>query len=301
MATRLAAFGTSIHRIKSGWRAIAIVAVALICVQAATAQTRILVWSDEFDGPAGSTIDPTKWTSEVGGGGFGNRELQYYTDGDNAALDGDGNLVITADEAQARYRCWYGDCRYTSARIKTRFLFEQEQGRFEARIKIPYGQGLWPAFWMLGNNISTVGWPMCGEIDIMENIGREPDKVHGTVHGPGYSGGGGIGGPYTLDAGSFSDDFHVFAAEWTTNRIDFFVDDTLYKTVTPDNLPPGRAWVFDHPFYMILNVAVGGNWPGDPDATTVFPQTMLVDYVRVYKLDCPPSSVSDFQALKPGT
>lgn len=265
------------------FRAIAFAAIVLIWAQAGSAQGRTLIWSDEFNGPAGTTVDPANWTSEVGGGGFGNRELQYYTDGANAALDGAGNLVITADNAPpAQYSCWYGDCQYTSARIKTRFLFEQAYGRFEARIKIPYGQGLWPAFWMLGNNIGAVGWPNCGEIDIMENIGREPNIVHGTVHGPGYSGGGGIGGSYVLSAGSFSDDFHVFAIEWAPDRIDFLVDATIYKTVTPNDLPAGRSWVFDHPFYMILNVAVGGTWPGDPDSTTVFPQTMLVDYVRVY-------------------
>jgi beta-glucanase (GH16 family) len=168
--------------------------------------------------------------------------------------------------------------------MKTSVKFEQAYGRFEARIKIPYGQGLWPAFWMLGNDIATVGWPSCGEIDIMENIGREPGLVHGTIHGPGYSGNSAIGAPFSLSAGQrFADDFHVYAVEWEPNVIRFYVDTNLYATRVPGDLPPGARWVYDHPFFVLLNVAVGGYWPGSPDASTVFPQAMLVDYVRVYK------------------
>ena len=152
------------------------------------------------------------------------------------------------------------------------------------RIKIPYGQGIWPAFWMLGDDIDKAGWPKCGEIDIMENIGKEPAIVHGTIHGPGYNGSNGIGGPFELPAGQrFADEFHVFAVEWEPAAIRFYVDDHLYKTITPSDLPKGTKWVYKHPFFLLLNVAVGGGWPGNPDASTSFPQTMLVDYVRVYR------------------
>ena len=172
---------------------------------------------------------------------------------------------------------------YTSARLITSGKFEQAYGRFEARIKIPYGQGVWPAFWLLGADDKQVGWPQCGEIDIMENIGREPGMVHGTIHGPGYSGGKGIGGAYSVNAGRFADDFHIYAVEWEPEEIRFYVDDHLYTARRPSDLPAGTKWVYDHPFYILLNFAVGGEWPGSPDATTKFPQVMLVDYVRVYK------------------
>jgi beta-glucanase (GH16 family) len=165
----------------------------------------------------------------------------------------------------------------------TKNKFAQKYGRFEARIKIPYGQGIWPAFWMLGDNIDTAGWPTSGEIDIMENIGREPGTVHGTIHGPGYSGGKSIGASYSLPNNApFADDYHTYALEWEPNVLRFYVDGILYKTRTPADLPPGTAWVYDRPFFLLLNLAVGGNWPGNPDNSTVFPQTMKVDYVRVY-------------------
>ncbi len=193
-----------------------------------------------------------------------------------------GNLVITATTAAA-HTCWYGQCQYTSARLQTKGLFQQAYGRFEARIKVPAGQGLWPAFWMLGDDIDMVGWPQCGEIDIMENIGKEPGTVHGSLHGPGYSGGNPLTASFVLPGGAnFADDFHVFAIEWEPNVVRFYVDTTLYETRTSADVPAGDTWVFDHPFFVLLNVAVGGGWPGDPDGTTVFPQTMLVDYVRVY-------------------
>jgi beta-glucanase (GH16 family) len=173
---------------------------------------------------------------------------------------------------------------YTSARLKTLGRFSQTYGRFEARIKIPKGQGIWPAFWMLGDDIIKSGWPASGEIDIMENIGKEPALVHGTIHGPGYNGAGGIGSSYALpDKRPFADDFHIYAVEWEPNAIRFYVDKDLYATRTPAELPPGGKWVFDHPFFILLNVAVGGGWPGSPDASSVFPQEMLVDYVRVYR------------------
>lgn len=238
-----------------------------------------LVWSDEFEG---STLDPAKWDFDVGGHGWGNNESQYYTRRPENASVENGRLVIRA--LRETYTGPEGITRpYTSARLVTRGKFSRAYGRFEALIRLPYGQGIWPAFWMLGDDIATVGWPACGEIDIMENIGREPSTVHGTIHGPGYAGSRGIGAAYWLPEGRrFADDFHLFAVEWEPEVIRWYVDDVLYQTRTPKDLPPGARWVFDHPFHLLLNVAVGGNWPGYPDETTVFPQVMLVEYVRVY-------------------
>jgi beta-glucanase (GH16 family) len=241
-----------------------------------------LVWSDEFDGAAGSAPNNAKWRFDIGGSGWGNNELEYYTNSTrNAALDGAGNLVITARrENPSNFSCWYGTCQYTSARMLTSATFTKAYGRFEARMKIPRGQGIWPAFWMLGNNIGSVGWPTSGEIDIMENIGREPNTVHGTIHGPGYSGGEGIGAPYSI-GGAFADAFHTFAVDWSPNLIVWYVDGNEYQRRTPADLG-GDRWVFDHPFFMIMNVAVGGLWPGYPDGSSTYPQTMTVDYVRAY-------------------
>ena len=246
-----------------------------------------LVWSDEFDGPNGSPVNSSKWSYDIGGNGWGNNELETYTSRTaNSDLEG-GALVIkalketlTGPDNITR--------NYTSARLLTKNKFSQAYGRFEARIKIPYGQGIWPAFWMLGDNIDTAHWPNCGELDVMENIGREPSIVHGTLHGPGYSAGSGITAAYSLPNGQkFSDDFHTFAVEWEPSVVRFYVDGFLYKTRTPADLPAGTSWVFDHPFFIILNVAVGGDWPGNPDATTVFPQQMVVDYIRVYQRATP--------------
>jgi len=241
----------------------------------------VLTWSDEFTGTNGSLPDSSKWVMETGGNGWGNDELETYTNRtQNAHVQG-GNLVITA--SKEKYTGADGIAReYTSARLKTVGLFEQKYGRFEARIKIPQGQGMWPAFWMLGNNIDKAGWPACGEIDVMENIGKEAAIAHGSMHGPGYSGDKGLTGSYSLPSGKFADDFHIFAVEWEAPAVRFYVDGNLYETRTPADLPAGQAWVFDHPFFILLNVAVGGGWPGNPDNTTIFPQTMLVDYVRVY-------------------
>jgi beta-glucanase (GH16 family) len=236
-----------------------------------------LVWSDEFNEPAGTAPDPNKWVFDLGAGGFGNQELETYTSGrENSYLDGAGNLVIVARASAPG--------QYTSARLKTLSKFAVKYGRIEARMKLPAGQGMWPAFWMMGADVTSAGWPQCGEIDIMENIGREPSIVHATVHGPGYSGTGGITGSYTQpDAQPFAADYHVFAAEWSQNNIQFSVDGHVYHTVTPESLPADATWGFQHPFFLLLNLAVGGDWPGNPDATTAFPQQMLVDYVRVYQ------------------
>ncbi|MEU9439831.1 family 16 glycosylhydrolase [Streptomyces sp. NPDC048304] len=246
-----------------------------------------MTWSDDFDGAAGSAPSPSKWTLETGGGGNGNHELQYYTNStDNAALDGNGNLVITARKnTDPGLQCWYGTCQYTSARLNTARAFTQKYGHFESRIKIPRGQGVWPAFWMLGDDLGSAGWPNSGEIDVMENVGKEPGTVHGTIHGPGYSGSAGLGAAYTLPNGkAFADDFHVFAVDWSPSAITWSVDGQVYETRTPADVG-GNKWVFDHPFFIILNFAVGGDWPGSPDSGTSFPQTMTVDYVHVTTSD----------------
>jgi beta-glucanase (GH16 family) len=246
-----------------------------------------LVWHDEFDGRDGSLPDPKKWTYDLGGGGWGNQELESYTNrAENARIE-NGNLVITA-----RKENYEGSDQiareYTSARLKTQGLFSQAYGRFEARIKIPSGQGVWPAFWMLGDNISSVGWPKCGEIDIMENVGKEPGLVHGSLHGPMTSGAAtDLTSTARLSAGKdFAAAFHLYAVEWEPDGVRFYVDETLYATFSASSVAstPATAgsWVFDHPFFLVLNVAVGGDWPGPPDSTTRFPQTMLIDYVRVY-------------------
>ncbi|HEX2677911.1 MAG TPA: glycoside hydrolase family 16 protein [Polyangiales bacterium] len=246
-----------------------------------------MVFADEFSAGDGTTFDHGKWTAEIGGDGHGNQELEYYTDTTTNVHQEHGNLVITATKQDAAsHQCWNGTCQFTSARLVTRDHFTVTYGRIEARIQIPRGQGLWPAFWMLGDDIGTAGWPGCGEIDIMENIGKEPSIVHGTLHGPGYSGGNGLGAPYTLPGGAkFADDFHVFAIEWEPNTVRFYVDDALYETRTDQDVPVGKTWVYDHPFFLLLNVAVGGQWPGSPDNTTIFPQTMQIDYVRVFQKD----------------
>ncbi|BCB81630.1 glycoside hydrolase family 16 protein [Phytohabitans flavus] len=237
-----------------------------------------MTWSDEFNGAAGSAPDPSKWRYDIGGSGWGNNEQQYYTNSTrNAAMDGAGNLVITARrENPSNFQCHYGTCQYTSARLLTSGTFTQTYGRFEARMKLPFGQGIWPAFWMLG---TPVNWPTSGEIDIMENIGREPNTVHGTVHGPGYSGAGGIGGGYS--GPRFADAFHTFTIDWAPDSITWYVDGNQYFRITPASLN-GNQWVFNHPFFLILNLAVGGYWPGYPDGSTTFPQTLTVDYVRAW-------------------
>jgi beta-glucanase (GH16 family) len=235
-----------------------------------------LVWHDEFDGVAGTPPDPTKWKHEIGGDGWGNKELQYYTDSpDNAALDGSGNLVITA-----RQETFMGNA-YTSARLTTDGLFAQEYGRFEARMRLGAGRGIWPAFWILGDDFDQVGWPTSGEIDIMEELGNDTTDVLGSVHGPAY---GKVDVPATKAANipsGVDQGFHVYAVEWDPASIVFLVDDVPYFQITPARRPSYARWVFDHPYFVLVNLAVGGQFPGNPDATTVFPQTIAVDYVRV--------------------
>ncbi|MDX2048430.1 MAG: glycoside hydrolase family 16 protein [Chitinophagaceae bacterium] len=232
-----------------------------------------LTWSDDFNGTAGSSPDNSKWVFDIGAGGWGNNELQTYTNNaNNIKLDGNGKLVITAISNSAGF---------TSGRIKTKGKFSQAYGRFEARIKTPTGPGIWPAFWMLGSNIDTKPWPQCGEIDIMEQRGQQPSITHGTLHGPGYSGGNSIGKAYALTDGRFDTDYHIYAVEWGEGYIDFFVDNFLYQRLTPENVT--GEWVYNRPFYLLLNVAVGGNFVGFPTTGTPFPQSMYVDYVKVYK------------------
>ncbi len=237
----------------------------------------VLAWSDEFEGARGTVPDPTIWSYDIGGNGWGNEQLEFNTDRpENASMDGEGNLAITA-----RREAFEGN-QYTSARLKTEQTLEVTYGRVEARISMPEGRGIWPAFWMLGSDFETVGWPACGEIDIVEYRGQDPAIVHGTVHGPGYSGGQGIT-ELTAVAGGAAGEFHVYAIEWEPSEIRWYVDGVQYHSVSKDTIPPTGRWVFDHPFFLLLNVAVGGTFLGNPDASTQFPQQMLVDYVRVYE------------------
>ena len=270
--------------------------------QDVTGDFNTLVNSDEFniDGLPDSNI----WSFDTGVGplndGWGNNELQYYTDRPENVTVQDGMLVVTANEED------FNGSRYTSARLKTRNRIERQFGRFEARILLPTGTGLFPAFWMLGsdfceaqtfqgNNVicdsssplyepGDILWPNSGEIDIMEYIGDAPTEVFGTVHGPGFSAGESISKGYTIPNDRFDTGFHVFGITWTQNSVNWYVDDAVYSTITrADVEAQGGTWVFDKPFYILINLAVGGNLPGSPDANTVFPQTMLVDYVRIYE------------------
>jgi beta-glucanase (GH16 family) len=243
-----------------------------------------LVWSDEFNGPAGASPDPAKWSFDVGGSGWGNNELQYYTSSpNNASLDGHGDLVIAARAEQ--YTGPDGVTRsYTSARLQTLHTFQFTYGLAEASIQVPAGQGLLPAFWSLGNEAydGPNAWPASGEIDAMEVLGSEPNVLHGTLHGAWPSLPDGLGGtdesPTPLSAG-----LHVYGVEWLPTKISFLLDGSVYKTITPADLPPGSPWPFQHPFFLLLNLAVGGNWPGAPSPSTPFPAKMIVHWVRVWQ------------------
>ncbi len=234
-----------------------------------------IVLQEEFD--KNGAPNPQIWGYDIGTGanGWGNNELEYYTDRTENVTVQNGYLIITAIKES------YKGSGYTSARLLTKGKFDQTYGRFEARMKLPWGQGLWPAFWMLGADIDSNPWPAAGEIDIMESRGQEPTIVLGTVHGPGYSGGKSISKRYALNNDRFDTGFHVFGIEWGPNYINYYVDDVLYNQITPANVT--GEWVFNKPFFILINVAVGGSFVGSPTSETVFPQTMLVDYVRVYK------------------
>ena len=240
-----------------------------------------LVWNDEFARPDASSPDPKKWNYSTGGSGWGNSELECYTDRNENSFVENGMLVIRAVQEE------YMGCQYTSARLNTLSKGEWKYGRFEIRAKLPTAQGIWPAFWLLPSRITRYGnWPASGEIDLMELVGKEPGRVNGTLH---------FGNPHTtitnhfdlLVGADFSDDFHVFALDWEPTEIHWYVDGKLYLTAdqwfTSVEDSPFPA-PFDVEFYLIINVAVGGSWPGNPDATSTFPQSMYVDYVRVYKI-----------------
>jgi beta-glucanase (GH16 family) len=234
-----------------------------------------LTWSDEFNGVG--PVDPAKWVNMVGGQGWGNHELEYYTAGTENAEQRGGNLVITARDDGPAYSCWYGPCRYTSARLDSRGLFSQKYGRFAARMKLPPGAGLWPAFWMLGDDYTKVGWPKCGEIDIMEEWGRAPKVVRGSVHGP-LPGKGSYDVNKSFQLGpDLSDDFHEYAIEWVPDSVRFFIDKVEYARFGPGDLYGGGRWVFNgQPFHLVLNLAVSGN------VSATLPQSLLVDWIRVY-------------------
>ncbi len=250
--------------------------------QPAAAERWKTIFSDDFNGPDGALPDPKKWVFDNGGWGWGNKEREYYLNGPKNAFQAGGLLHLVALKGGVdKLDCWYGSCEYSSARIKTKGKFAFTYGKVSARIKIPKGQGIWPAFWMLGANIDSRNWPGCGEIDVMEVIGREPRLSHGTIHGPGYAGAKGPSATWSPAQGEVGDDFHVFALDWEPNRLRFSVDGQLFATRTPADIPEDETWVFDHDFFLLLTVAVGGGWPGDPDSSTPFPAEMLVDWVRV--------------------
>ncbi|WP_307852405.1 glycoside hydrolase family 16 protein [Glaciihabitans sp. dw_435] len=242
-----------------------------------------LLWEDTFSGPAGTGLSSRAWTLVSGNAatsGWGNHELEYYTPSASKRT-GWGTLQITARRSSdPTLLCWTGQpCPYTSARLTTEGKVSLLYGRAEARIKIPVGAGLWPAFWMLG---SGTDWPNTGEIDVMERIGREPTTVYGTAHGPGYSGGNGLSSHTTVGSASTGDGaWHTYAIDKQPGSVTWYIDGRQYFSITRASLPPGTAWVFDRPFYLLLNLAVGGDWPGSPTASTAFPAVMSVDYVRL--------------------
>ena len=233
-----------------------------------------LVLEEDFENGG---IDTSIWTFEIGTGqnGWGNNELQYYTDRHENAKVEDGKLIITAREES------FEGSSYTSARLITKEKFEVQFGRIEARMKMPWGRGIWPAFWMLGNNIDEVSWPQTGEIDIMEYRGQDPTIVHGSVHGPGYSAGNAITKSFNLQNDRLDTGFHTYGIEWGKNYINFYIDDSLYNRITPDDIT--GEWVFNKPFFMLVNMAVGGTFVGSPSEDTVFPQTLEVDYIKVFE------------------
>lgn len=240
------------------------------------------VWADEFNGPAGQLPDPAKWGHDWGGLGWGSGELQEYTDRrtENSSTDGAGHLRLTARK-EALSNAWSGGAQYTSARMSTEGRYALQYGRVEVRAKVPQGQGIWPAAWLLGTDLASVGWPASGEIDIFETI-NDARSSHSHLHGPTTSGGHWSLGAELRRPSSYADGFHVYAMDWRADRIAFFVDGALVREIRKSAIPSGAVWVFDKPYYLLLNIAVGGSWPGDPDATTEFPAEMLVDYVRVY-------------------
>lgn len=267
-------------------RAAALAAGAALVLVSSTACSSgpTLVWSDEFTGPSGSPADPAVWGPMTGGKGWGNQELECYTDSrDNSALDGNGFLVISAREAKG-HACADGSTNdYTSARLSTQGRKTFEHGTLSVRAKMPTGDGAWPAFWALGQNHDTAGWPASGEIDVTEVVGKEKNVTHGTLHGPTADGKPfSVTGKYAAPS-DLSSDFHVYSATWSATSVAFAIDDVVFNTVTKADVEKSGRWVFDQPFYLLLDVAVGGNFPGDPSASSVWPQQMVIDWVRVYQ------------------
>jgi beta-glucanase (GH16 family) len=244
---------------------------------------RKLIWSDEFNGPTGASPGP-QWQFDTGGGGWGNEELESYTARPvNAELDGQGHLAITA--RAEKYTGKDGITRdYTSARLQTLNTFQFQYGLVEARIQVPAGQGLVAQFWALGSEAyeGSEAWPACGEIDTAEVLGSEPNVVNGTLHAPWPWAPTGIQGQ-AESATPLSAGFHTYSVEWEPERISFMLDGTVYKTITPADLPAGSAWPFKHPYFLLMDLAVGGEWPGSPNASTHFPAQMLVDWVHIWQ------------------
>jgi beta-glucanase (GH16 family) len=239
------------------------------------------VLAQDFNGTAGTSPSATRWTAVNAGNGFGNRELETYTGRtSNVSLDGAGHLAITA--RQETYTGTDGFTRnYTSGRVDTHGKFEFQYGTAVARMQVPAGQGLWPAFWALGSNIDTDGWPLCGEIDVVENVGSEPTTAHATLHASGLAGLPWLAGGLTNASAPLSGGYHDYGMVWGPNAISVSLDGDTYFAVSASDIAPGNNWNFNHPFYLLLNLAVGGTWPGSPDATTQFPATMSVDFVHV--------------------
>jgi beta-glucanase (GH16 family) len=261
--------------------ALLLAATTLAVLAPASPASAAMIWSDEFNSAAGTGIDGSKWNHDVGGSGWGNNQLEYDTNSTaNSAHDGQGNLVITALPGSGGNNCWNGPCQYTSARLNTWGKFSVQTGILESRMWIPCGQGLWPAFWALGTDLGNVGWPNSGEIDVMENVGFEPNTTHGSLHGPGYFGAGSRSGTRSVGT-PLCWGFHVYSAVWTSNDISFYLDGAEYARFNSSQASP---WVFNKPFFLLLNLAVGGFWPGSPDASTFFPARLRVDYVRVFSL-----------------
>ncbi|MBT4757689.1 MAG: glycoside hydrolase family 16 protein [Opitutae bacterium] len=253
--------------------------IAMLCVASLQAEPA-LVWSDEFDG---TELDFTKWAVEENGHGGGNSELQYYLDLPKNVRVEHGHLVIEAHKEAINIAGVQKD--YSSGRIRTKRRAAWTYGRFEIRAQLPKGRGLWPAIWLLPDSDRYGGWAASGEIDIVELVGHEPEKIHGTIHhGGSWPRNKHTGGTYSLTDGNFADDFHVFAIEWTADSIRWYVDETLYYEVNEWQSEGGPSPApFNQPFHMIINLAVGGNWPGHPDYTAEFPAQLKVDYVRIYQ------------------
>lgn len=275
------------------------IGAGLTVVTTSTKAEAAVVWNEEFNGAAGTGVDTSKWTFDTGGSGFGNQELQYYTSGtSNVAMDGKGHLVITARKgSEGHDDCWNGTCQFTSGRIKTEGKFTQQYGHIEARIQVPKGSGLWPAFWMLGG----ANWPTDGEIDIMEVVGRDPKRLYGTLHGPGYSGGNAYGGSLVASS-AWHKAFHDYAVDWSTDQIVWTVDGQEYFRASPASLTAVKGtmqWVYEHPFFIILNLAIGGNFGlGDP-ASLPAESRMLIDYVHVSSSSTAPPSKA-LKAIRSG-